>query len=190
MNIGIDIDDTINKLSDILSKCAIKYNLDNEIEYNVQLDKWDFHEAFGWDEYHIKNFLEKHMRRCFEETGIKDGAKYYINKLKDEGNKIVIITARQEEHCADTYNISKNWLMKNGIKLDKLEVGCTNKVKECKENNIDIFIDDNAENCRAVSKILKIPVYLFDSIYNKSEKDLKRVYTWEEVYMEIKKTKN
>lgn len=187
MNIGIDIDDTINKLSETLIGYAEKYNTDNEIRYEIKPNKWEFEEAFGWDEEHIKKFMSTYIKKCFQEVKIKSDAKEYINKLHNEGNKIIIITARREENCKDIYDVSKNWLVENGIKMDKLEVGCYKKSEQCKENKVDIFIDDNVDNCKDVSKNLQIPVLLFDSIYNQEEKDLKRVYNWKEAYKEIKK---
>ena len=39
MNIGIDIDDTINRLSDILPQYAIKYNEENKIDYEEYKEK-------------------------------------------------------------------------------------------------------------------------------------------------------
>ncbi len=189
MNIGIDIDDTINKLSETLIKYGLKYNIENNIKYDIKPSKWQFEEAFGWDETHTKKFMSTYIKKCFQEVEIKADAKEYINKLRDEGNKIIIITARRKENCSDIYDVSKNWLIEKGIKIDKLEIGCEKKSEQCKENKVDIFIDDNAENCRDVSKNVQIPVLLFDSIYNQEEKDLKRVYNWKEAYKEIKKLK-
>ncbi len=190
MNIGIDIDDTINRLSDILPQYAIKYNEENKIDYEVAINRWGFEEAFGWDEDHIKKFLNQYIKRCYNEVGIKNEAQEYINKLKEDGNKIIIITARGSQHCGDIYNISKDWFIKQGINIDKLEVECPQKVEKCKENKIDIFIDDNVQNCKEVHEALNIPVLLFDSIYNQEDTTLKRVHSWKEAYEEIKKTIN
>lgn len=45
MNIGIDIDDTINNLADILRKYATEYNKEQEIDYEIQTNKWEWAEA-------------------------------------------------------------------------------------------------------------------------------------------------
>ena len=45
MNIGIDIDDTINNLADILVISAKKYNMDQKIEHEIKEDKWNWDEA-------------------------------------------------------------------------------------------------------------------------------------------------
>lgn len=191
MNIGIDIDDTINKLSEILLKYALQFNKENGIEHEIKNYEYDFHKAFGWTDEQETAFKEKYIAKCLKEANIKDGAREYIHKLKEEGNKIVIITARNvKETCPDVYNISNEWLIKHGIEMDKLEVGCTQKVDKCKENEIDVFIDDNKEHCKAVKENLGIPVIMFDSIYNQDIDDFERVYTWEEAYNTIKSYEN
>lgn len=191
MNIGIDIDDTLNNLSDILLEYGIKYNKENSINHKIQKDRYDFEGAFGWNKEQEKDFLRKYIGTCLSQATIKTGAKEYIQKLKAEGHKIFIITARSpEETVENVKSISEEWLKKNGIEQDKLEMGCEQKVDKCRENEIDIFIDDNTIHCKSVHESLGIPVLLFDSIYNKGEKELNRVYTWEQAYKEIKACEN
>ena len=45
MNIGIDIDDTINNLADIMIISAKKYNEEQKIDYEIRADKWAWDEA-------------------------------------------------------------------------------------------------------------------------------------------------
>lgn len=187
MNIGIDIDDTINNLSNILVEYGEKYNEENSIQYEIQKDNYNFQKAFGWTQEQEEDFKAKYIGTCLAKATIKKGAKEYINKLKEEGNHIFIITARcPEETVKNVKEISEKWLKENGIELDKLEMGCDPKVEKCREHKIDVFIDDNARHCTSVKETLKIPVLLFDSIYNQDEKDLTRVYSWEEAYKQIK----
>ena len=98
------------------------------------------------------------------------------------GHKIIIITARGLKN-AD--KISEKWLKEHNIKFDKLITNAKDKWAKCIENNIDVFIDDHA---RFLEGLLgtKTKALLFDSPYNKQETKYKRVYTWDEVYEEIK----
>lgn len=187
MNIGIDIDDTINNLSDVLLEYGTKYNKENAIEYNIQKENYDFQKAFGWTEEQEYDFKAKYLGTCFAKATIKNGAKEYIHQLKEEGNKIYIITARTPEKAVkNVKEISEKWLKEQGIELNKLEIGCEEKVEKCREHKIDVFIDDNTIHCNSVKESLGIPVLLFDSIYNQEEKDLTRVHSWEEAYKQIK----
>lgn len=191
MNIGIDIDDTINNLCDILLEYGTKYNKDNNIEYDIQPDKYDFNAAFGWNDENVQEFLSKYIEKCLKEVTVKEDAKKYIKKLKEEGNRIVIITSRNSEECGpNVYKISEEWLKKNEIEADRIEQNCIQKVDKCRENKIDVFIDDNVDHCRDVSRELGINVILFNSIYNQNETNFKRAYNWEEVYNEIKQIEN
>ena len=187
MNIGIDIDDTINNLSDILLEYGKKYNKEKAINYEIQKENYDFKQAFGWTQEQEDDFKAKYIATCLDKAKIKNGAREYIHKLKEEGNKIYIITARTpRETVKNVKEISEKWLEEKGIELDKLEIGCEEKVEKCREHKIDVFIDDNTIHCNSVKESLGIPVILFDSIYNQDENRLTRVHSWEEAYKIIK----
>ena len=82
----------------------------------------------------------------------KDLAKELKDKLKNDGNEIIIITARDSEFHDDPYKYSKDWLDKNNIYYDKLVVNARNKKIACIEEKIDLFIDDSESNCLNVKK--------------------------------------
>ena len=87
------------------------------------------------------------------------------------------------------YELTENWLKDNNIKYDKLVLESENKDEKCLENNVDIFIDDSVNNCKKVYNALKIPTFMFDSVYNQKEENthIKRVFSWKEIYNEIHK---
>ena len=57
-----------------------------------------------------------------------------------------------------------------------------------KENNINLFIDDSINHCTKVSKA-DIEVLLFSCKSNKHFNDLKKVYSWKEIYNYINEKK-
>lgn len=186
MNIGIDIDDTINNLHEIIIKKGIKFNEDNNINFEINPNEWDWEMAFGWNENLALKFLKENIAEAYLNAGIKENAAKVINKLHNDGNKIIIITSRSKKHFVDPYGISKTWLDEKNIKYDKIIVGAEDKAKACLENNINVFIDDHVYFLEGVSKE-NIKVLMFDSPYNQKETKFKRVYNWEEVYKEINK---
>ena len=108
-----------------------------------------------------------------------------LNKLKEDGHKIIIITARTYEEYDDPYKISYEYLKKNNIPFDKLIVNAKDKASTSVLEGIDLFIDDNTLNCKAVlSK--GIETLQYDTTFVKPSKNLKRVYSWEEVYKVVK----
>lgn len=74
------------------------------------------------------------------------------------------------------------------LDFDKLIVNSQKKEIDCLENNVEVFIDDSFKNCINVYNKLHIPVFLFDSRYNKynSYPEIERVYSWDEIYTKIK----
>ena len=191
MRIGIDLDDTITKTDEILFKYAKIYNKEEKILFNINREEWNLTKAFGWNEENIKEFFSKYLKSIYEEAEIKENAKEKINVLKDDGNKIIIITARDTKSLKEVHAVCKDWLINNKINVDKIVVDGEDKAQKCLENKIDIFIDDNICNCENVYNNLKIPVLLMNSRYNKDYQNpkIKRVYNWNEIYNEICKYK-
>lgn len=186
MNIGIDIDDTLNNLHDILIKKGTEFNKKENIKHKIKTNEWGWDKAFGWNDLNARKFLDENIENAYLNAGIKENAAEVINKLHTEGNKIIIITSRSGEHCKNAYEVSEKWLKEKNVKFDKLIIGSADKAKTCKENKIDIFIDDHVEFCKGVSAT-KTKVFMFDSPYNQNETEYKRVYNWNEIYKEIKK---
>ena len=191
MRIGIDLDDTITKTDEILFKYAKIYNEEEKILFNINREEWNLTKAFGWNEENIKEFFSKYLKSIYEEAEIKENAKERINKLKDDGNEIIIITARDTKSLKEVHKVCKDWLINNKINVDKIVVDGKDKAQKCLENKIDIFIDDNICNCENVYNNLKIPVLLMNGRYNKDYQNpkIKRVYNWNEIYNEICKYK-
>lgn len=187
MKIGIDIDDTIcdtwKSLIPYLSKA---FNVDKKIlkESNKPYDDmW----KYNYDEY--CKFAKTYYKVLASKYKLKKNARKIINKLKSEGNEIIFITARSDNGFEDPYKISYDYLSKHKIKFDKLIVCAKDKGKVCKEENIDIFIDDSVHNCQSISSY-SIDVLMFDEKWNRDCNDYKRVYNWLDVYKAIKGVKN
>ena len=180
MRIGIDIDDTIcYSIENILPYICEYYNLDYELEKEKTLSYENYH--------NLPNYLEfskKYYDNIMPNAKLKEKADYYINKLSELGHEIIFITARNNLGFSDPYKLSSDYLKKYNIHYDKLIIGINEKGKVCKEENIDIFIDDNLRNCVSVEKE-NIKVWLFDNDFNKYDNHFDRVYNWEDIYNRI-----
>lgn len=189
MTIGIDIDDTITNSSEIFIKYARMYNAQKNINYEIDVSQWDQTKAFGWSRDNQIEFANMYLKKILYEAEPKKNAIKVINKLKDKGYKICFITARKDEEINNVYKFTFNWLVENNIKFDKLIVNSSNKLNDCIDNNVDIFIDDNYITCKTVFENLKIPVFMFSTNYNIKNFNLKfkRVYDWNEIDSRIEK---
>ena len=143
MKIGIDIDNTLTEVQKELNIAAFNYakKLGKDIDKSEDLLE---------DINNNGNFYKEKFKFSYDEL------KYFlkcINKLREKDNEIYIITARDSEFHDDPYKLSKDWLEKNKIKYDKLIVNARKKAPVCKKENIDIFIDDQLNNCIEISKL-------------------------------------
>ena len=179
MKIGIDIDDTMTDTFDYLMpyiaeyfKVDINYLKDNNISYST------FPSEMKKNEF---EFAKTYYDDVIPNTPFKPKVAEYINKIRDLGHEIIIITARNKSLYTDEYKTTIKELKDNNINYDKL-ICSFDKDKVCKNENIDLFIDDSIENCNKVSK-LGIETLLFTSKSNMgSETNLNRVYSWEDIY--------
>lgn len=191
MIIGIDIDDTLTDIRDELKEALIqyakkigKYNEDEEKYIPDNNDGNVFKERYNFTNEEIRTFYNDIHDEIGKKANPREGAKQVIDKLRLEGNKIYIITARDYELHDDPYALSKEWLDRNEIKYDKLIVNARDKAKICKEENVEVFIDDKLANCMKLDeqgiKVIRITNYedKYGNIVNKKN--------WNEIYNYIK----
>ena len=159
MRIGIDIDNTLNKVQDKLNKAAFDY----AISLGKKIDNYD-------------NPLEDIKNNALPRENVKE----VIDKLKEDGHEIYIVTARDSEFHDDPYKLSKDWLDKNNIYYDRLIVNAREKASVCKNENIDLFIDDQLNNCLSVANVGIKTIMITDRIYNYNE--ITQLQNWNEIY--------
>ena len=113
----------------------------------------------------------------------------FENKLKEEGHEIIFITARNPQEFVEPYKISYDFLKVNKVPYDKLLVNIQRKDQQCLAEGIDVFIDDNNDNCRAVHKV-GVDTLQFGTLFTKKLKNIERVESWQEVYNYIQNKAN
>ena len=178
MNIGVDIDDTItNTYETLLTIISMKYGLNHKKLISMNL---------GYDEIEKSlNNYDLYKKDLFsvmaKSVTLKENVVEILNKLRDEGNKIILITARNYEEYGEPYKVSCEYLVKNNIPFDKLFVDVYDKGSLCKKENIDIFIDDNVRNCNSVKEV-GIRTIQFDTDFTPKVDDIEHVSTWNEFY--------
>lgn len=186
MKIGIDIDDTMADTFDYLMpyiaeffNVDIKYLKDNNISYSNLPKEMKEREL---------EFAKKYYDKVIPNTPFKAKVAEYIDKIKELGHKIIIITARDKTLYTDEYKTTIEELKNNNIHYDKL-ICNFDKAKACKNEKIDLFIDDSIVNCKKVNK-LGIETVLFSSKSNINDKtNLCRIDSWKDIYEKIKNIK-
>lgn len=178
MRIGIDIDDTLTNTSAEIERHAIKYN---SLYSNKLIDNIPNMLRGILEDEEVLDYFFKHIEEIHKGVQVKENAKEIIDKLHQEGHKIIFITARTKSFFKDPYAMTEEYLKRNNIYYDELIVGQSQKIKICKDKKIDIFFDDAVDT---IEKLLteKMDAVLFINKYNRDRKDLKSVSNWIEVY--------
>ena len=141
-------------------------------------------------------FWDTHWEKYATSIKVRENASNIIEKLKNDGNKIIIITARTYDSQIVKRGIKRQknmekliikWLDKNNIMYDKIVFSNLNKLKACLNNKIDIMIEDSISNIEQLKNHMKL--LCFDAKYNHSytNNQIYRVYKWDDVYNIISK---
>ena len=180
MRIGIDLDGTITDFYSSLIKHGVEYGEKHFNNGKIKDYKgFEIHEIFDWSDEEVaifKEYVRTEMR-----MGVKprNGSIEVIKELHDLGHKIYIITSRKESDQIDCLENTKLWLKNNNVCYDELILGNSNKLEECINHKIDIFVDDKIKHCKKCHEN-GIDVVLVDNPYNK-DCDLKRVSSFYEL---------
>lgn len=188
MIIGIDIDNTITDVRDELNNAAYEYAIKlgksiNELEKNFEDIKNNgdtYRERFQFSYDELKYFLKNIQEEITNRAEPRINAVKIINRLRKDGHKIIIITARDIEFHDEPYLLSKNWLDKNNIEYDKLIVNAREKGAVCKNEDIDLFIDDQLNNCLDVLKENIKVIRFSDKVCDNN--DIVNLNNWTKIY--------
>ena len=188
MRIGIDIDNCISNFDDVLLEEYIKH--DKELRNTGIINDKPYHITVGmfdWSKEENDDFYYNNIQRIAMSLKLLNNAKEVIDKLKADGNEIYIITSRDNGEYVNPEKMTREWLEKYEIYFDKLILtGRYEKGPVCKENNIDIMIEDSIKNCEDIENN-GVKCYIMNTRYNQEETRFERVKRWNEIYSKISK---
>lgn len=191
MRIGGDVDNTITNTMPILKAYCKIYN-DEVIKRNLTMHEKGYSTStlYNWTPEENLVFCNKYLQEIVLQADIKENAREIIEKIKNEGNEIYIISARREPTFIDPYDTTKKFLDENNIVYDKIIVNCKDKYTYCKQNGIDLIIEDEPQNVNPISEIM--PVIVFEGVHNEDCKgeNVIKVNTWKEAYEEYRNIKD
>ena len=190
MNIGIDIDGVLTNDDDYILGTTSKFCYEHNLKPFVNADLYEF-DKLDWDANIVNDYRKEYFINYVKNVPQREFASEVIKKLRKDGNKIIIITARYktaENGKINNENIQKctlDWLKANDIEYDKIIFTKLPKIKEILENKIDIMIEDSPVTINDMVNVVK--VFYYDTRYNKniSHENITRVYSWYDIYMKI-----
>lgn len=190
MRIGIDIDNVISNFNDELLKEYLKHDRKLRNTGIINGDVFIRYGMFDWTEKEESEFYKNNIGRIAIKLKPIHRATETIKKLKEDGNEIIIITGRNNGEYTNPYKLTEEWLAKYNIVYDKLIL--TNaynkeeKANVCRENNIDIMIEDSTQTAVNIEKV-GTKVLFMNTRYNKNNENFEKVSNWKEIYSKISK---
>lgn len=194
MRIGLDVDGVLLDL--------------HSFKYTRGLDFFGFDKLKNKDAYELtdmfditkeeeNNFWKKYIWEYCRNTKPNPYVSEIINKLRNEGNSIHIVTSRVHTTRNDGLGILfrkmlKTWLRDNNINYDSInycneENSGQEKADICYDLSLDCMIDDNIENCNAVKKYCKTFCYNTPENYDYNFNDVVRVNDFRDLYNKLSK---
>ena len=146
MRIGIDIDDTICRTTELVDKKMKEYANENNMDI---LDVMN-------NELERENFYYKCLPVIYRDAEIKRNVAKVIRRLRNKGNEIYLITGRSRKQIPSEFNIwniTDEWLKKNDIEVDGIFSAAygENKAIVCKREKIDLMVDDDPYNYKMIT---------------------------------------
>lgn len=157
MIIGLDVDDVIFDTSGAMTPVLDAEKDENLMKYKLDIARGDANIP------EVKEFWRKGAIDILKNARPRPGAAEVIRKLREGGNKIILITARGEKNFPGTVAVNEKVLADAGIEYDGIVYDSPNKVNACRENGVKVFVDDSPRNCVEVKRELEIPVIGFES---------------------------
>ena len=195
MKIGIDIDGVLTDIEKWQLDYGSKFYFEKYGKDIVNNEGYETTDIFEVDSKLDDEFWTEYFQDYSINVHAREFASEVINRLKQDGNKIYIITARGTflSHSSNVMSIEENknivfdWLKRNNIQYDEIIFSKDDKFNICLENNIDLMIEDKVDNINKISE--KIPVICFHAGYNKNcaGKNIIRCYSWYDIYSKISK---
>lgn len=181
-----DLDDTVCDSDAYSEECIANFIKENNLPYKKVRDNTRFaDEKFDWDQETSRKWYKIYGDEMMLHFPCKKNTKEVIGKLRELGHKVIFATARSTEWHKDPEGISRQWLENNNISYDKLIVGRFDKELVCKEENADVFVDDDIKITTNVANFgINTKVFLANTKHNstlKTPNKVTRLYDFTEL---------
>ncbi len=188
MKIGIDLDGVVIDSETTFRTYEEIFDIDI-LKGNHLINKEEpkFQARYNWTNEQEKEFIEKYFLIVSKESNLMSGFIGIYNLLKEQGHEFVVITARGgfvKEMKDDAIRL----LEENNIKFDKYYWNVDDKLEICKNEKVDIMIDDDWKIIKRLAENEVKTLYFRDTnlMKMKENKYIKEVNNWGEIYRYIK----
>jgi len=188
MKIGIDLDGVVidsENVWRVYGEIFALEDLNNRKIYDYNEPKQQ--SRYNYSKEELDLYINKYLLKGSKESNLKPGFLPVYLRLRELGYEMVVITARgmfKEEMIDDAINL----LEKNNIVFDKYYWNISNKLEICKQENIDVMIDDDYKIISELSKNNVKTLYFRDVNLKKLPQSeyVYEVNNWGDIYRYFK----
>lgn len=187
MKIGIDVDGVILDYERVLKTYGDLYDLiELKKDGIINRNEHYLRNRYNWTEEERMNFVNQYFLKLSRQTSLIPGAKYVINKLQEEGEEFIIISARGGM-IEEMKDVAIEKFKKENITFNKYYWKQEDKLEIAQKEQIEFMIDDSYEVCKKLSSNGIKTIYFRDKEMKKLEQNkyLKEVSNWGEIYRMI-----
>ena len=148
MRIAIDIDKTIFDCNSFLYKFVNTYLINQDLEKDLKYKEINAND-YDVDSSKFLNKVSRIHNPYF--YNVEEGAPGTIKQWLNEGHEVILLSSRPSSKSLVIVLIK--CLNKFEIQYSKLIISCNNKAVYCKENGVDILIDDSPYICQNAKKM-------------------------------------
>lgn len=188
MKIGIDLDGVVIDSEATFRTYEEIFDIDT-LGGNNLINKQEpkFQSRYNWTDIQEKEFIQKYFLTVSRQSNLMSGFIGVYNLLKQQGHEFVVITARGgfiKEMKDDAIRL----LNENNIKFDKYYWNIDDKLEICRNEKIDIMIDDDWKIIKKLADNEIKTLYFRDTNLMKLKENeyIKEVNNWGDIYRTIK----
>ncbi len=188
MRIGIDIDDVIAETSLSMKDYIEKYDTTGDVsKYIVEIMRGEIPTK------PVKDFLDAYCLSIYKDAKVKAHTSEVLQRLIKAGNEIYMVTSRGEIKYKGSENFTLEYFKTNNIPYTKILFNSFEKASICKENQIDVMVDDSAKHCMEIRQAGMRSILFTSDVNKEIDVPITRVNDWlelEEKLLAIKKEEN
>ena len=188
MKIGIDLDGVVIDSEQTFRVFEEIYDVDTLKGNNlIDIEEPKFQSRYNWTKEQEEVFIKKYFMKISKESTLMAGFKEVYNLLKNQGHEFVVITARGN-FIEEMKDDAERLLEENNLYFDKYFWKVDDKLEVCKNENIDIMIDDDWRIIKKLAENNIKTLYFRDTNLKVLEENeyIKEVNNWGQVYRFIK----
>lgn len=191
MRIGIDIDNTITRTSEIILKYAQYFGRENHLNIIPNQQAYFLEDVLGWPRSVVERFFSSSLLDIYRHVQPQPLA---VETMREWSSRhyLVLITSRNK-YSPGIEQATREWLARHRVVYHKLIMNTTSnihyssKVEACLDNGVEIMLEDHHDQALELSRWL--PVLLFSYPYNEhlQASNVRRIKNWLEAKNIIQK---